>query len=596
MDNPPVFILSDQNFPPMVPAGGEGECLKIIQVENSTLVELAEVFLSMTKGFDVPAGTVILLASASHASVVGTAEYATEFVRASGMLRGTFAGDINVLHGVPFLIGGTKSTTAIRALAEIGQWIQCTSVGIDDISATRKAFATSLRTDTCTPAQHCIVRLPASQTSNEKVPFVVTGFDNLKTAVEPLTEEDEKSLLSHLWEELNSLYPVNLDTDVVCDRFMEDEVFDDSSMDRTALVLIGASHLANISKHLDSEKWKVIDLTRPGLRINKDTVEAMVAAVTDTAAAVDWSTAVVVLQLFDNSVYLVSTPGGEKHLPRRDRHGSYHIDGDLTVADKPVVKNLVMQLTPLFKVLETSKKVLLTPLARYWVGPCCNDGSHHTNYKTASYLPSLGEAVHALRDNIRDCLYTKHVQNFRVLCPNRMIGVGQRQATSDEEAARSAALWGADPVHPSAAAYRCMAEQLEKDLLNAEARYTNPAKHHAQKRPRVDLSLDRADWVAGCSAAAPRMDAMPPRSSLSRRGDTGTRVSVRARGRGNHSLRGSVRGAKRGAGYRGGRARRGWGWGAGGASNQKGGSLRQSHSGSVLVSNHVCLPSKKCIL
>ncbi len=38
--------------------------------------------------------------------------------------------------------------------------------------------------------------------------------------------------------------------------------------------------------------------------------------------------AVVVLQLFDNSVYLVGTPGGEKHLPRRDRHGAYHIDGD----------------------------------------------------------------------------------------------------------------------------------------------------------------------------------------------------------------------------------------------------------------------------
>jgi hypothetical protein len=34
LDNPPVFVLADQNFPPMVPAGGEGECFKIIQVEN----------------------------------------------------------------------------------------------------------------------------------------------------------------------------------------------------------------------------------------------------------------------------------------------------------------------------------------------------------------------------------------------------------------------------------------------------------------------------------------------------------------------------------------------------------------------------------
>jgi hypothetical protein len=197
----------------MVPAGGEGECLKIIQVENGTLVELAEVFLSMTRGFDVPAGTVILLASASHAAVVGTADYAAEFVRASGLLRGTFAGDINVLHGIPFLIGGTKSTMAIRAIAEIGQWVQSTTVGTDDISATRKAFAMSLRSSTRTPAQQYIIRLPAMQTSNERVPFVVTGFDNLKTAVEPLSEDDEKSILTLLLEELNALYPVNLDTD-----------------------------------------------------------------------------------------------------------------------------------------------------------------------------------------------------------------------------------------------------------------------------------------------------------------------------------------------------------------------------------------------
>jgi hypothetical protein len=102
---------------------------------------------------------------------------------------------------------------AIRAIAEIGQWVQSTTVGTDDISATRKAFAGSLRSSTCTPAQQYIIRLPATQTSNERVPFVVTGFDNLKTAVEPLSEDDEKSILTLLLEELNALYPVNLDTD-----------------------------------------------------------------------------------------------------------------------------------------------------------------------------------------------------------------------------------------------------------------------------------------------------------------------------------------------------------------------------------------------
>jgi hypothetical protein len=39
--------------------------------------------------------------------------------------------------------------------------------------------------------------------------------------------------------------------------------------------------------------------------------------------------------MFDNSVYIVGGPGGEKGLPGRDRHGTYHIDGSLIMADKP---------------------------------------------------------------------------------------------------------------------------------------------------------------------------------------------------------------------------------------------------------------------
>jgi hypothetical protein len=412
------------------------------------------VFLSVTRGFDVPAGTVILISSASFAASVGTADYAAEFVRVAAMLRNTFGGGVSVMHGIPFLLGGTKNSPAIRALAEIGQWIHLTSVGTEDISATRKAFAASLRTDISSAPLQYIIRLPHSQLSGEKVPFVVTGFDNLKTAIEPLSEEDEKVLISLLIEELNSLYPVNLDIDIICDRFTGDNVFDDKATDRKDLVLIGASHLANIGKHLNPELWKITDLTTPGWRINDNSVASLITALTETAGAVDWATATVILQLYDNSVYMVSGPRGEKFLPRKDKKGTYHIEGSLAVADKAAVKDLLARLSPLLKELGECRKIVLTPLARYWVSPCCEDVTHHINYSTPGYLPRLGDAVHALRDNIRDSLYTKKLQNFRVLCPNRMVGVGQRlQEPTDEEAAKAAALWGRDPVHPTGAAY-----------------------------------------------------------------------------------------------------------------------------------------------
>ncbi len=298
----------------------------------------------------------------------------------------------------------------------------------------------------------------------------------------------------------------------VCDRFMEEEVFDDSAMDRTNLVLISASHLANVARNINPEQWKTADLTRPGWRINSDTVSEMVDQVSELANRVNLVNATVVLQLFENSVYMVGGPGGEKRLPGRDRSGTF-IVGSLVVANKAAIKDLVNQLTPLFRVLGGSCKVILTLLARYLVAPCCSDPRHVVNYRSAGFLPKLGDAIAVLRDFIRDALFVKKIPNFRVLCPNRMIGVGQRrQEPSDEEAAKSAALWGPDPVHPISAAYCVIADSLETDIWNTEARYTNPARHHpSAKKARYDPSQDRAGWVSGCLAALPRRDSGPQR-------------------------------------------------------------------------------------
>jgi hypothetical protein len=103
---------------------------------------------------------------------------------------------------------------------------------------------------------------------------------------------------------------------------------------------------------------------------------------------------------------MVSKLFREKCLPRKDQQGTYHIDGSLVVGDKPAVKSLVQQLGPLLKQLGSCMKIFLTPLACYWVGPCFADSEHHTKLYTPGYLLTLSDAVHALRDNIRDSLYT----------------------------------------------------------------------------------------------------------------------------------------------------------------------------------------------
>jgi hypothetical protein len=59
---PQAFVLSDQCFPALLSVEGDGECLKIWRIEHGTLMELVEAFLEATKGFVMPAGSVVVLA------------------------------------------------------------------------------------------------------------------------------------------------------------------------------------------------------------------------------------------------------------------------------------------------------------------------------------------------------------------------------------------------------------------------------------------------------------------------------------------------------------------------------------------------------
>jgi hypothetical protein len=48
-------------------------------------------------------------------------------------LRETLSGGVRVLHGIPVLLGGTNNIPAIRAMAEINQWVMHTSELNSDI-------------------------------------------------------------------------------------------------------------------------------------------------------------------------------------------------------------------------------------------------------------------------------------------------------------------------------------------------------------------------------------------------------------------------------------------------------------------------------
>jgi hypothetical protein len=352
---------------------------------------LVDVFLELTKGFAVPAGTVLLISSASHMAAVGTVEYAAEFVRARVRVGKTFTNGVRVLHGVPLLLGGTGNTAAIRTLAEIDQWVRQTARVNHDISATRTLWGKLIRTVEHGNDAKQTIRLPISQDTLEMGTYTCTGFSNLVTAAGPIEECDEREVIHCLIQELNELFALGLNEDPIVDRFLEDEVFYDASVEKKLLILIGASHLSNVADKLNTDQWEIINLCQRGFRVSDATVGEQVRKLAADTTIQKYNDVTAIIQLLDNSVFLVGGPGGLRHLPRRDTDGIYHVDGVLHVADKPAVRGLVRKLTPLLKTLGPRvKKIFLSPLMCYWIRPCCTAPDHLTNYNAASYLPNLG--------------------------------------------------------------------------------------------------------------------------------------------------------------------------------------------------------------
>ncbi len=46
----------------------------------------------------------------------------------------------------------------------------------------------------------------------------------------------------------------------IVDRILDEDVFEYNASDRKLLLLLGASHLANITPLLDTDEWEIIDL------------------------------------------------------------------------------------------------------------------------------------------------------------------------------------------------------------------------------------------------------------------------------------------------------------------------------------------------
>ena len=145
--SPSVFVVADQSFPAHLATGGEGECLRVLRLEDGSLPDLTNIFLETLRAFSVPAGSVVLLHSLSHLAWVGPTAYAEDLVRARQRICGTYRSGISVLHGLPMPPDGSLDTALVNDLAAIANWQVLAKPGSErDITSTRLVWKSLFKT------------------------------------------------------------------------------------------------------------------------------------------------------------------------------------------------------------------------------------------------------------------------------------------------------------------------------------------------------------------------------------------------------------------------------------------------------------------
>jgi hypothetical protein len=219
---PVVIVLADQAFPPLLPPIGDSRCAVIILVEDCEIRELEDVLYDRFKNFSkphgvLPPGSVILVGSLAHLSRAGLNSYAPMMVETLTKRAGKMGPGINVLPYIPVPIGGVGSDTLVRDMIDLDCWIVSSGAGHNScLPDSREAIWRIV----LAPEQggrrvytlSAPLSLPASIRNPRIRNYMSGAFDRpIPASIPPITESEEKVIISNIFTELNEKFCVGLD-------------------------------------------------------------------------------------------------------------------------------------------------------------------------------------------------------------------------------------------------------------------------------------------------------------------------------------------------------------------------------------------------
>lgn len=450
-----VFVLSDQNFSACAPTTGGGQGLKVIRLEDGGLLELLNLYTSWLRRLSLrlPVGSIVLIGLASHLVSVGLAAYAEELGVVCGKLHGFHEGGVHVLPAPMLLLDGTTNPSLVASLAEVS--LNSVFSASDAVYSNAAVLAVRLVTEAgLTPVVFHPPRrlmMPSSMLSSVKRSWS-SGGASLPGHVAPLSKLLEAEILGSLIEDLNSSLSLGLDPKLNLSR----DTTAGGPGQQPTIIIIGGSN-ADMTG---------LALMEPGWHAIKAKVDRMAGLLVCELAKHEGDKIAVVFQLLDNSFFMARTEEGSLIPTRKELGGSYHVDGDLVMAPKEMQFHNLSTIRLLLEAAGNLRKVLVAPIPRYLLQPCCQDARHIANMRGTPE-----DSIFQSRRNVRDFVFRLGIRNIKVLGPLQDL-----RKLGDS-------MW-ASPVHMSKAGYRCLAGLIESSLVKMSMKQELPGVTRGKKRGR----------------------------------------------------------------------------------------------------------------
>ncbi len=274
--------------------------------------------------------------------------------------------------------------------------------------------------------------------------------------LEPLSPENESSLIKILIRELNENLVLNLDTNPNFSRSAKRPemhcALREGRVDK-ALFIGGsnASKLASATAMLGVDTSKI---AKGGWKVTSNSVDLLLHDLKEQLSGLPPDTPIV-LYCLDNSAFMsVSNDGSMAPLAKvTGGEGGYHATGELIVAPDRALANPISNLKRVIEACGDHPVFVISPHFRFVRGPCCYAACHMTNFGDPGFIREMVKDLSRVFQLLKRSLpNVKVVEGMELICGKKY--------NLEKATAAATTCWPADVIHPTSHTYAKMALHL----------------------------------------------------------------------------------------------------------------------------------------